>query len=55
MTFADIFTQPTIGLYRECTGRERVDRHWWKCAKELAQEAAIVFTGLVLLYAIFHI
>lgn len=50
-----IFTEPAIGIYRECTGRERVDRHWWKCAKELMAEAAFVFTCLAALYAFFHL
>ncbi len=55
MTLNDLFTQPTVSLYRECTGRERTDRVWWKTAKELAHEAAIVATGLTLLYAVFHL
>lgn len=42
MTLADLFTEPTIGIYRECTGRERIDRHWWKVAKNYAAEAAVV-------------
>lgn len=50
---ANLFTEPTIGLYRECTGRERIDRQWWKCTKELAQEGALVLTCLALLYAVF--
>lgn len=42
MTLADLFTEPTIGIYRECTGRDRIDRHWWKVTKDYAAEAAVV-------------
>ena len=42
MTIADLFTEPTIGIYRECTGRDRIDRHWWKVTKDYAAEAVIV-------------
>ncbi len=53
--FTDLFTQPTVSLYRECTGRERTDRLWWKRFKELAQEAAIVGTALILTYTAFTV
>ena len=46
MTLEDLFTEPTIGIYRECTGRERIDRHWWKVAKDYAAEAAVGTLGV---------
>ena len=49
-----LFYEPTISIYRECTGREWTLRPWVRTAQELGKEAGLVVAALAAFWLYMH-